>query len=57
MRLISKLLCSSILVCSSLAASASSFSSLVIFGDSLSDSGNNSVFPTYRRKSQPGHHG
>ncbi len=46
MRLISKLLCSSILVCSSLAASASSFSSLVIFGDSLSDSGNNSNVPT-----------
>jgi len=45
MRLISKLLCSTVLVCSSLAASASSYSSLVIFGDSLSDSGNNSVVP------------
>ena len=43
MRLISKLLCSSVLVCASLAASANPYSSLVIFGDSLSDSGNNSI--------------
>ncbi|MEY4883521.1 MAG: hypothetical protein RIS34_1375 [Pseudomonadota bacterium] len=43
MRLISRLLLSSILVCSSLAASASSYSSLVVFGDSLSDNGNNTL--------------
>lgn len=43
MRLFSKLLLSSVLVFSSLAASASAYSSLVVFGDSLSDSGNNSI--------------
>jgi outer membrane lipase/esterase len=41
MRLISKLLCSAVLVSASMAASA--YSSLVVFGDSLSDSGNNTA--------------
>jgi outer membrane lipase/esterase len=45
MRLLSKVLFSAVLVLSSLAASASAYSSLVIFGDSLSDSGNNSLVP------------
>jgi outer membrane lipase/esterase len=41
MRLIFKLLCSAVLVSASMAASA--YSSLVVFGDSLSDSGNNTL--------------
>lgn len=41
MRFISKLLCSVVLVSASMAASA--YSSLVVFGDSLSDSGNNTL--------------
>jgi outer membrane lipase/esterase len=41
MRLISKLLCSALLVSASMTASA--YSSLVVFGDSLSDSGNNTL--------------
>jgi outer membrane lipase/esterase len=44
MRLISKLLCSAVLVSASMAASA--YSSLVVFGDSLSDSGNNEAIFT-----------
>jgi len=44
MRLISKLLCSALLVSASMTASA--YSSLVVFGDSLSDSGNNEAFFT-----------
>lgn len=41
MRFISKLLCSAVLLSASMAASA--YSSLVVFGDSLSDSGNNTL--------------
>ena len=44
MSLISKLLCSALLVSVSMTASA--YSSLVVFGDSLSDSGNNEAFFT-----------
>lgn len=41
MRFISKLVCSAIIATASFAASAGPYSSLVVFGDSLSDSGNN----------------
>lgn len=49
MKLISRLLGSAIFVCAAVSASAnvapSPFSSLVVFGDSLSDSGNNTLHP------------
>ena len=58
MRVISKLLAASILACAAVSASAvaapSPYSALVVFGDSLSDSGNNSNLGAFGIGADPG---